>query len=64
MSYKLIKSPFKPSIKFDPFIKINKQNDVKNILKFLFLKDYQKKLILDDNISKSKKITEKKIIII
>ena len=35
-------NPFKPSIKFDPFIKINKQKEVKNMLKILYRKRLSK----------------------
>ena len=52
--------PFKPSIKFDPLISINKQNVVKKILNTEFFKKLSKKVNFDESISKSKKITDKK----
>ena len=52
--------PFKPSIKFDPLISINKQNAVKKTLNTEFFKKLSKKFNFDESISKSKKITEKK----
>ena len=60
----VINKEFKPSIKFEPFTKINKQNAVKNKLKYEFFKRLSKKTILDDAISKFKKKTLKKIIIV
>ena len=59
-----INKPFKPSMKFAPFIKINKQNEVKNILKIQFCKKLSKKINLDVAISKFKKITQQKTMII
>ena len=52
--------PFKPSIKFDPLIKINKQNNVKITLKVEFCKKLSNKVSLEEKISRSNKITEKK----
>ena len=58
------KRPFKPSIKFEPFISINKQNEVKKILKTWFFKKLSKKINFDESISKSRKNTDNKTIII
>ena len=52
--------PFRPSIKFDPLIKINKQNDVKIMLKVEFCSKLSIKVSLEETISRSNKITEKK----
>ena len=56
-----INNPFKPSIKLQPFIKINKQNAEKKIPKILLFKITSKKSILDEFILMSKIIMNNKI---
>ena len=56
-----INSPFKPSIKLLPLIKINKQNVVKKIAKNLLSKKISNNIILDEFILKSKIATNKRI---
>ena len=52
--------PLRPSIKFDPLIKINKQKDVKIMLKDDCCSRLSNKVNLEETISRSNKITEKK----
>ena len=56
-----INSPFKPSTKLHPLIKINKQNVEKKIAKILFFKKISNNSILDEFIFTSKIITNNKI---
>ena len=50
----------RPSIKFDPLIKINRQKDVNKILNIGFFKKLSKKTSFEFTICKSNKITENK----
>ena len=56
-----INSPFKPSIKLLPLIKINKQNVEKKIAKNLLFKKTSNNSILDELIFTSKTVTNKRI---